>query len=64
MKREVLDSESPLSIFAPQSSKLVATFEALPWNGDEIAFGLPQIPIQISATHSPPHTGFQLSLRI
>ncbi len=64
MKRETPEGESPLSIFAPQSSKLVATLGALPWSADEIAFGLPQVPIQISATHSPPHTGFQLSLRI
>lgn len=64
MKREAPDGESPLSFFAPQSSKLIAVFVTSSWSADEIAFRLPQVPIQISATHSPPHTGFQLSLRI
>lgn len=64
LKREVPDGESPVGFFAPPSSKLIAVFVALPRSADEIAYRLPQVPIQISATHSPPHTGFQLSLRI
>ncbi|MBP6823369.1 MAG: hypothetical protein KA368_17600 [Acidobacteria bacterium] len=64
VRREVRDGESPVGFFAPPSSKLIAVFVASPRSADEIAFRLLQVPIQISATHSPPHTGFQLSLRI
>lgn len=64
VKREAPEGESPLSIFASQNNKLATTFEALPLSGGQAVFRLPQVPIQISATHSPPHTGFQLSLRI
>lgn len=64
MKRETPDGESLPGTVAPQSSKLIAVIEtSLRLNG-ETPFGPPQIPNQISATHSPPHTGFQLSLRI
>lgn len=64
MKRETPEGESLLTIFAPQSSKQVGVLGTSPWRDDEIAIGLPQIPTQVSSTHSPPHTGFQLSLRI
>ncbi len=64
MKREALDGESLPSTIAPQSSKLVAVIQISSWLDSEIAFGPPKISSQISATHSPPHTGFQLSLRI
>ncbi|MDQ3012799.1 MAG: hypothetical protein M3X11_19090 [Acidobacteriota bacterium] len=64
MKREAPDGESLPSTVAPQTGKLVAVLVTSARCNGEIAFGLPPIPFQISATHSPPHTGFQLSLRI
>ena len=64
MKREAPDGESLPSTVAPQSSKLVALIETSSWLDGEMVFGPPKIPSQISATHSPPYTGFQLSLRI
>jgi hypothetical protein len=64
MKREAPDGESLPRIVAPQSGKLVAVIETTSWLDGENAFGLTQTSIQISTTHSPPHTGFQLSLRI
>lgn len=64
MKRETPDGEPLPGITAQQTGKLVAVIGALPWLDAETAFALPTIPIQIATTHSPPHTGFQLSLRI
>jgi len=64
MKREAPDGESLPSTVVPQSSKLVAVINISSWLDSEIAFGPPKISSQISATQSPPHTGFQLSLRI
>lgn len=64
MKREAPDGEPLPSNVAPQSAKLIAVIETSSWLGGEIVFGPPKIPVQISTTHSPPHTGFQLSLRI
>lgn len=64
MNRETPDGESFASEIAPQTNKLVAVIGASSWLGYEIAFWQKPIPVQISATHSPPHTGFQLSLRI
>ncbi len=64
MKREAPDGEPLPSNVAPQSAKLIAVIETSSWLDGEIVFGPPKIPVQISTTHSPPHTGFQLSLRI
>lgn len=64
LKREVPEGEPLTTTLAPQTGKLIAVLETSPWRDDQIATELPQIPIQVSSTHSPPHTGFQLSLRI
>lgn len=64
MKREVPDGEPLPSTIALSTGKLIAEFVVSPWSDGEIAVGLPSIPFQVSATYSPPHTGFQLSLRI
>ncbi|MGH9801184.1 MAG: hypothetical protein ACRD82_12535 [Blastocatellia bacterium] len=64
MKREAPDGQPLPSTVAPQTGKVIAALVTSPWLGGEIAFGLPPVSIQISAAHSPPHTGFQLSLRI
>lgn len=64
MKGEAPEGELLPSTVAPEVGKLVVTITASPWRCDELAVGLFANPFQTSATHSPPHTGFQLSLRI
>lgn len=64
IEHEMPNGEPPAGIAATQSEKLVATLKTSPWSDCQTASGLPRVPIQLSATHSPPHTGFQLSLRI
>lgn len=64
LKREAPEGEPLASVVAPQTGKLVALLKSSPWHDGEATTATPDIPQQISTTHSPPHTGFQLSLRI
>lgn len=64
MKGEAPEGELSPSTVAPEVGKLVVAIAASPWRCDELVFGLLASPFQTLATHSPPHTGFQLSLRI
>lgn len=64
LKREIPAGELTTISATPQVIKLVTVVQASPWHDGEVATELPQIPIHVFSTHSPPHTGFQLSLRI
>ncbi|MBS1789996.1 MAG: hypothetical protein JST85_19895 [Acidobacteria bacterium] len=64
LKREAPEGEPLTTIVAQQTGKMVALLKSSPWRDDEIAMRASPIPVQVSSTHSPPHTGFQLSLRI
>lgn len=64
MKRETPEGESLPSTAAPQISNVIAVLATPPWCDGASDFTPASVPIQLSAIHSPPHTGFQLSLRI
>ncbi len=64
MKREIPEGEPLTTTVVPQTGKLVVVLPTSPWRDGEIAIQSLQLPAQASSTHSPPHTGFQLSLRI
>lgn len=64
MKRETPEGEPLPSVIALQIGKEVAVQAASTWPDSKLVFDSSSIPIQDSAIHSPPHTGFQLSLRI
>jgi hypothetical protein len=63
-KREIPEGESLPSTAAPQTGKIISAPSAPPWWDNNLDPASSSVPIQFSASHSPPHTGFQLSLRI
>ena len=64
LKREAPEGEPLTSVVSPQTGKVIALLKTSPRRDDEIAMRASSPPVQVSSTHSPPHTGFQLSLRI
>ncbi|MFN0108702.1 MAG: hypothetical protein ACKVZH_07600 [Blastocatellia bacterium] len=64
MKGETPEGELLPPTIAPEAGKLVVAITVSPWRCAELAFGSPINPFQTLATHLPPYTGFQLSLRI
>jgi len=63
-KREIPEGESLPSTASPQIGKIISVLSAPPWCDDNPDPASSSVPTQFSASHSPPHTGFQLSLRI
>lgn len=64
MKREIPEGESLPSTVAPQIGKEVVVLTISPWADDGNSSSSASVPVCIPVTHSLPHTGFQLSLRI
>lgn len=64
MKREIPEGESLPSTVASQVGKEVVVLATSHWVDGGSSLSLASVPIHIPATNSPPHTGFQLSLRI